>query len=177
MKKFFSLIFAGALLAGLVSSVSAQGGAGPKGGAPGVGGQQRPGGGGRGGRMAELMGKIQPPLTADQKKKIEAINKDFRAQMMKMMGGTPGQPPKAGQPPKPGQNGGAGRPNFDRSKFEPLMKKRTEAILKVLNDKQDASYKKLMEEMMKRRRQGGEAGRPGGPRPPAGNKGGTKPPL
>jgi len=176
MKKFFSLIFAGALLAGLVSSVSAQGGgAGPKGGAPGVqGGPGGPGGpGGRrpGGRMAELMGKIQPPLTADQKKKIEAINKDFRAQMQKLMGGTPGQPPK------PGQNGGAGRPNFDRSKFEPLMKKRNEAILRVLNDKQDASYKKLMEEMMKRRRQGGQGGRPGGPPPPGGNKGGTKPPL
>ena len=170
MKKFFSLIFAGALLAGLVSSVSAQGGAGPKGGAPGVGGQQRPGGGrGPGGRMAELMGKIQPPLTADQKKKIEAINKDFRAQMQKLMGGTPGQPPK------PGQNGQ--RPQFDRSKFEPLMKKRTEAILKVLNDKQDASYKKLMEDMMKRRRQGGQGGRQGGPPPPGGNKGGTKPPL
>ena len=168
MKKFFSLIFAGALLAGLVSSVSAQGGAGPKGGAPGVGGQQRPGGG-RGGRMAELMGKIQPPLTADQKKKIEAINKDFRAQIQKLMGGAPGQPPK------PGQSVGQ-RPNFDRSKFEPLMKKRNEAILKVLNDKQETSYKKLMEEMMKRRRQGGQ-GRPGGPPPPGGSKGGTKPPL
>lgn len=174
MKKLFSLIFAGALLAGLVSSVSAQGGAGPKGGAPGVqGGQRGPGQGGRN-RMSEMMGKIQPPLTADQKKKIEAINKDFRAQMQKLMGGTPGQPPKPGQT---GANGGR-RMQFDRSKFEPLMKKREEAILKVLNDKQDASYKKLMSEMRARRMQRG----PGGPPPPGGTKtggakgGGTKPP-
>jgi Spy/CpxP family protein refolding chaperone len=167
MKKLFTLIFAGALLAGLVSSVSAQGGAGPKGGAPGVqGGQRGPGQGGRG-RMAEMMGKIQPPLTADQKKKIEAINKDFRDQIQKLMGGTPGQPPK------PGQTGpNAGRRTFDRAKFEPLMKKREEAILKVLNDKQDASYKKLMADMRARRQQGG-AGRPGGPPPPGGTKTGS----
>src|SRR5688572_31459437 len=97
MKKFFSLMFAGVILAGLITSAFAQGGAGPKGGAPGApGGKQRPGGGqsGRGGRMAELMKKIQPPLTAAQTKQIEAINKDFRAQMQKLMGGTPGQPPK-----------------------------------------------------------------------------------
>ena len=173
MKKLFSLIFAGALLAGVVSSVSAQGGAGPKGGAPGVqGGQRGPGGRGPGGRMAEMMAKIQPPLTADQKKKIEAINKDFRAQMQKLMGAAPGQPPKPGQTTQ-----GSQRMRFDRSKFEPLMKKREEAILKVLNDKQDASYKKLMAEMRARRQQGGP-GRPGGPPPPGGAKsGGTKPPF
>lgn len=164
MKKFFSLIFAGVILAGLITSAFAQGGAGPKGGAPGGPGA------GRGGRMAELMKKIQPPLTAAQTKQIEAINKDIRAQFQKMRGGT------SGQPPKPGANGGQ-RPQVDRSKFEALMKKRNEAILKVLNPQQDASFKKLMEEMMNRRRQGGQGGRPGGPPPPGGKQGGTKPPL
>jgi Spy/CpxP family protein refolding chaperone len=151
MRKFYSLLIAGALVAGLVALVGAQG-AGVKGQkGPGVqGGQRR-----SGGRMAEMMGKIQPPLTAEQKKKIEKINSDFRAQFQKMRSTA-----------KPGQ-----RP--DMAKMQDLMKKRNDAIMKVLNAKQQASYKKLLadwqKQMEQRRRQG--AGRP----PASG--GDTKPPL
>lgn len=176
MSKFYSMIVAATLLAGTVSLVFAQGGAaGPKGGQKGPqAGQRGPGGpGGPGGQrrggMGAIMEKIQPPVTADQKKKIEAINKKYREQMMKLRGGTPGQRPTPGQ--------GGGRPQMDdatRKKFMDLMKKRNDEIMKVLNAKQQASYKKLVDEMMKRFQNGGG---PGGPRGGGAPRGGNKPPL
>jgi Spy/CpxP family protein refolding chaperone len=177
MKKFFSLIVAGALMAGIVAIAPGQG-AGPKSGGV-QGGPKQPGGpGGQGGRQgnrvrfADLMKKIQPPLTADQTTKIEAINKKSREEMQKLRGAGSGP----GGPPRNGAQGGppsGQRP--DMSKFMDIMKKRNEAINKVLTKKQQESFKKLTADMMKRFQQGrGGGGRPGGPPPPGGKAGGGK---
>lgn len=174
MNKLFSILVAGALIAGLIATVSAQG-AGPKGGQK-AGAQGGPGGPGgpRGGqgqrnRMGELMKQIKPPLTADQTKKIEAINDKFRAEMRKLRDAGPNAGGPAGGARQGGPGGPGGRPNMQ--KFMELNKKRMDAINKVLNKQQQASFKKLTEEMMKRFQQGG---RGGGLVPPAG-KGGPPP--
>jgi hypothetical protein len=166
MKKIWTLIAAGALIAGIVGYAGAQG-AGPKGqkGGP-QAGADKPGGPRQGGprasRMqAELFAKIQPPLSADQKKKVEALNKSFGEQIRKLM-------------EAPGER------ESKREKFMALRKKHQEEIAKILNKQQQESLKKLMEEARKRRGQnGGPNGvrKPGGQKPGGGKPGGQKPPL
>lgn len=174
MRKLLSIVVAGALVAGLIATVSAQG-AGPKGGQksgvqPGQGGPGGPRGGGQRARMADLMKKIQPPLTADQTKKIEAINSKFREDMQKLRGA--GGPGRQGQQGQQGQRQQGARP--DMAKFMELNKKRMDAINKVLSKKQQESFKKLTAEMMQRFQQGRGPGGAAGNRPPGG---GAKPPA
>lgn len=164
MKKFVSVIIAGALIAGLVSTALSQGAAGPKGQ---KGGQTKPGapggpGQGQGGRRMGMnfLEQIKPPLTADQKSKIQKVMESMRAEFQKLR-------------EAPGDR------ESKRPKMEALRKKQMEAFNKILTKPQQESLKKLQEEMRKRFQQGGgPGGRPGGP-PPAGGKPpkGNKPPL
>jgi len=168
MKKIFTLFAAGALLAGMITVVSAQGAGakGQKGGAQAGQGPRGQGGGGRGRMMNDLLAKVKPPVTADQKKKLEALNTKMRAEMEKL-------------------RNAPGDMQSKRPKFEALMKKRTDEQNKILTKPQQESLKKLIEEAMKNfqdGRQGGPGGqgrRGGGPnaggaaKPPAK----TKPPV
>lgn len=167
MKKIFTLFAAGALLAGMITVVSAQGAGakGQKGGAQAGQGPRGQGGAGRGRMMNDLLAKVKPPVTAEQKKKLEALNTKMRAEMEKL-------------------RSAPGDMQSKRPKFEALMKKRTDEQNKILTKPQQESLKKLIEEAMKNfqggRRgaggpgAGGQGGRGGGAaKPPAK----TKPPV
>ena len=141
---------------------------------PGPGGPGMGGPGGRGGgmkRMAEMQKKIldQLKLTADQKKKVDALDADtakkLRAAMESLKPSTPGA-----------------RPDFSqmREKIQPIRKAREAALAKILTKDQLKKYSELRKKAMDDMRKsfggfGGPGGRgpggPGGP-PPGGGPGG-----
>jgi len=154
-----NLTFAVAIMA--LNSVSFAQGAGPQGGAPGVGqqGGRRGGGQGMGGmrrmggaRMAqrnkELFAKLN--LTADQKKKIEALQKKHQEKMRATFTQ-------------------AGGPSADRQalmeKFREMQKGYRAELMKILTPAQEKQYsaavKEMREKMRKERGQGGPGGAPG----------------
>ncbi|MBS1707114.1 MAG: hypothetical protein JSS65_00160 [Armatimonadetes bacterium] len=169
-----SLIVAGAVMA-LATASMAQA-AGPRGGAG--AGQARQGGpggpGGPGGdfmkRREEMMKKIfdQLNLTADQKKKIEALNKDRAEKMKKLMpqgGPRPGAGGGAGAGAgKPGGGAGAGGgANSDmRAKFQAMQKEYDASLKKILGDAKFAQYEKLLKEAREKARAAGGGGGRGG---------------
>lgn len=124
MRKFGLVVAAAALVALGGTDVQAQGG----------------GGGGRGGpgmqaRMAEMMFK-DITLSAEQKTKIEEIQKKY-ADMMPAF--TPGSPPSA----------------EDRQKRQELMAKQNEEIKAALTDEQKPVFDKNVADMAAMRRRPG----------------------
>lgn len=196
MKKFLSVTFAVALMA----AISFGQAAGPRNGAPGgvQGGRQgQPGqGGGRmmmGGRMSkmqdEILAKLNPPLTKDQKAKIEALRKKQAAEFEKMRGqmGAPGARGGATGGAKGGAKGGttngtgqrtgappAGGANSDmREKFRTMMEKNQKDFMAILTKPQQTQYEKLMKEAIEKMRKE-RGGAPGAGGKAGGATGGTK---
>ncbi|MBX3112789.1 MAG: hypothetical protein KF857_12375 [Fimbriimonadaceae bacterium] len=143
-----TLIVSGAVMALATASIAQS--AGPRGGA----GQGRPGGA-NGQQMMkqrqEMMNKIydQLKLTADQKKKIEALNKDRMAKMQKMFG--------QGRP----AGGANGRPPANdqrRAEMQKMQKDYEASLKKIMGDSKYAEYQKLL----KAAREKARANRPGG---------------
>ena len=155
MKRLLKFATAAALGLALAAFGITQG-AGPKGGA--TGGDQGGIQGGQKGqrgqglqRMAkmrqEIMAKLN--LTPDQKRKIEGLNKSFKADL-KNLREAPGDR-KAKMP-----------------KMQELMQKHREAVGALLTPEQKKKFEELMKEAMDKARSGKN--------PPPGGNGGTKPP-
>jgi len=160
MKKILTILVSTMALAALATSAFAQG-AGPKGGFGGRGGQGGPGGM-PGGRMAKMQGEILAKLnlSADQKKKIDALNAKRQEEMKKMFGGGP---PAEG----------------DRDKMREKMRESQKAyrkeLDKILKPDQAKKYDALLKEARDKMR--AQMGGPGGPGAggPGGRAGGGKP--
>lgn len=152
MNKLVTMVTVAALAVGMSVSVMAQQ-PGPKGGDA----KRGPGGiGGRFGRMAEMEKDILAKLNlnADQKKKIEALNKKTKTKMEALM-------------KEPGEM------KDKREKFREINQNRRDEMNKILTPAQQKKYKELWQEKVKEMR---PPGREGAPTPPkgagkAGNKG------
>ncbi|HMS54134.1 MAG TPA: hypothetical protein PKA27_01915 [Fimbriimonadaceae bacterium] len=152
-----------------MASMSFAQAAGPKGGAgkPGAGVQKgAPGGGPGAGRQGgmrrgmgmneEMMAKLG--LSADQKKKIEALNKKTQDQMKAVFEGSKGDREKA------------------REKMRPIMENQRNEMKKILTPAQQAKLEQLRKEMIEKFRKDGAAiGNRGGTAPKAGGKPPTPP--
>jgi len=116
---------------------------------PGPGGQ--PGQGGKAGKGQARPGQMRKMqeeifaklgLSADQKSKIEALNKKMAADFQAMMK--------------------AGNREENRTKMRDMMKKHRDSVMAVLNTQQKAKYQQLLKEMAAKRGQpGGKGGKPG----------------
>jgi Spy/CpxP family protein refolding chaperone len=165
MKKFVKVLTIGGLALSLAGGVFAQG-AGPAGGAPkpGLGqgkGQGAPGQGPRGGAgmmrrgQDEMFAKLN--LTADQKKKVEALNKALQDKVQGMF-----------------QKNKNGDRSAMREQMKPIMEKYQKDLKAILTKAQWDQLEKMRQERREKMRQqfGAGAGKPGekpgtAPKPPA----------
>lgn len=148
MKKLFVSMGVVALFA--LSAFSFGQTAGPKGGAsqgPGKGGQERM----RGGMMGGKRIFEQLNLTAAQKTKMEALREKMRADMKANF-------EKGAKP--------------DAAKVKAAMDKYQKEIMAILTPEQQTKYKALLEEMKKKRGQGGPGGVGAGAKGAGAKKGG-----
>lgn len=144
MKRIFTVFTVSALTLALSAGLFAQG-AGPKGG--GVGQQKGQEGRGfkRGKMNQEFMTKLN--LTADQKKKVEALQKSTQEKMRALMG-------KGGAP---GDRQGM------REKFKPIMEAHMKAMKEILTPEQEKKLEAMRKEMRSKRGGPGAPGGKGGP--------------
>ncbi|MBS1705066.1 MAG: hypothetical protein JST40_04270 [Armatimonadetes bacterium] len=161
MKSILKLVSVAALAAMVIGSSFAQTPPGPRGGGKGPANGQQGGQRMRGGGMMKMQQEIfaKLNLTADQKKKIEALNK------------------KTGDAMRALENK---KPEERRTAMQKIREDHQNALMKILTPKQQQEYKKLMKEQMEKFRKEHPGG-PGGPNGGApnkgagGNKGGKKP--
>lgn len=154
MKKIYSLLAIGGLALSL-SAISFGQDAGPQGGQ--LGAQKRQGGRMHGGgkHMAKLQAEVLAKLnlTADQKAKIEALNKNTQTEVKTIV--TEGQ--------------GGDRQEIGK-KIREVQKNHRESLNKILTPAQQAKFKELMMAKMKElraKREKDGKGRQGAPPPPS----------
>lgn len=151
MKKTLTVLAIATMALGLGVGAYAQD-AGPQGGQLKQGQGQRKGGG-----MQKARGKIQQDilaqlnLTADQKAKIEALNKKTQETVKEKMAAADGDRQKGGQG------------------MREVMKNHQESLMKILTKEQQVKYRELWMAKMKemREKRGDRPGNPGGAPPPA----------
>lgn len=142
MKGIRMAVLGAALVFGVTTVASAQGG----------GGQAR--GGGRGNQVARLMTDIT--VSADVQTKIDTIAAKYQAQQREMMTAAGG----AG-------GGGMQMDDATRTKMTELSAKRNAEIRALLTPEQQAQFEKNVATMAAGRRGGGGGGAPPPPPPPA----------
>lgn len=142
MKGIRMAVLGAALVFGVTTVASAQGG----------GGQVR--GGGRGNQVARLMTDIT--VSADVQTKIDTIAAKYQAQQREMMTAAGG----AG-------GGGMQMDDATRTKMTELSAKRNAEIRALLTPEQQAQFEKNVATMAAGRRGGGGGGAPPPPPPPA----------
>lgn len=196
MKKLANLLLVAVFGVLAVAPVEAQQ-PGPRGG-QGQAQGQRPGGLMRGMRLMQVEQKVldQLNLSADQKSKIDELNKTTRAkteaifkkygmtmpQPGQRLGGASGGAAAGGQ--RPGRQPGGAAPGGQRpGGWDPKMMEEMRAVQqgrqdemkKILTKAQQDKYQKLMQEeraKMRANRPGGAPGAPGGAKPGGGGKSG-----
>ncbi len=158
MKNLLKLIVVACAMGALTFAMAQDPGPGRKAGGPQGGG--RPGGerrmGMMGGRQQAVLEKLN--LTADQKKKIEALRKK---QAEEMRGAFAKNRPEPGQKPDPAM----------REKMKAARDKYEKELMAILTPDQQKKFKALMKEEMEKMRtqrgQGGPAGAGGSKKPKA----------
>lgn len=147
MNKFWKSLIVVGLGATLISTAFSQA-AGPQGGGI-AGGKQEGQAGGKGMRgLQKLEGqiweKLSPPLTADQKTKLEAINKDMKSAYKGLR-----------------DKAQTGDKEALKAEFMKIQQARREKIMAILTPEQKTSYQALLKDAMDKVKKGAKDGKGG----------------
>ncbi|MCC7230931.1 MAG: hypothetical protein IT203_11110 [Fimbriimonadaceae bacterium] len=147
MNKFWKSLIVIGLGATLISSAFSQT-AGPQGGGI-AGGKQEGQAGGKGIRglqklEAQIWEKLSPPLTSDQKTKLEAINKETKSALKGLR-----------------DKAQTGDKEALKTEFKKVQQARREKIMAMLTPEQKTSYQALLKDAMDKIKKGAKDGKGG----------------